>query len=152
MHADFDKGHEVSSYPSFQLWHYSYMNNSLHLVQKYAQVFVRGYYKPVDSSTRMRTSARFDCLFLAKILRKFKPGRLILPFVSDIGCSVILIDGNWAFSWSKYAETAFVLVTWFDTTTFLQNVPKWLRYHVFPAKVTLLCACSLLFYQKISYL
>ena len=47
-------------------------------VQKYA----------LDSRTRTRTSTRFDCPFLAKILR------LILLFVSSTGRSVILVAGN----------------------------------------------------------
>ena len=45
----------------------------------------------LDSRTRTRTSRRFDCPFLAKILR------LILLFVSSTGCSVILVAGNWTF-------------------------------------------------------
>ena len=42
----------------------------------------------LDSRTKTRTSTRFDCPFLAKILR------LILLFVSSTGCSVILLAGN----------------------------------------------------------
>ena len=45
----------------------------------------------LDSRTRTRTSTRFDCPFLAKILR------WILLFVRSTGCSVILVAGNWAF-------------------------------------------------------
>ena len=72
----------------------------------------------------------------------------MLRFVNGIGCSVILIAGNERFCWSKNAKTASVLLTCCDTTTSLQNL---VRYHVFPAKMTLVCARSLLFYEKISY-
>ena len=92
--------------------------------------------------SRTRTSRRFDCPFLAKILR------LMLLFVGSTGCSVILVAGNWAFCWSKNAtyETATVFMACFETTTFLQNlVLKWRRYHVFPTKMTLVCTRSMLF-------
>ena len=41
---------------------------------------------------RTRTSTSFDWQFLAKILRNFITSRLILLYVSIIGCSVILFD------------------------------------------------------------
>ena len=45
-----------------------------------------------------------------------------------------------------------MFLTCFDTATFLQNlVVKCQRYHVFPAKMTLVCVRSLLLYEKISY-
>ena len=46
----------------------------------------KGQKNALDSRTR--TSTRFDCPFLAKILR------LMLLFVSSTGCSVILVAGN----------------------------------------------------------
>ena len=53
----------------------------------------------------------------------------MLLFVSSIGCSIILIVGNWAFSWSENPKITTVLVNCFDTTTILQNlVLKWRRY------------------------
>ena len=34
----------------------------------------------------------------------------------------------------------------------LQNlVLKWRRYYVFPAEMSLVCACSMYFYEEISY-
>ena len=61
----------------------------------------------LDSRTRTRTSTRFDCPFLAKILRKFLTGPLIFLFVSSIGCSVILIAGNWAFSLTEKSQNCY---------------------------------------------
>ena len=45
----------------------------------------------LDSRTRTRTSSRFDCLFLPRII--YNPDDCNL-FVSSIGCSFILIAGN----------------------------------------------------------
>ena len=55
------------------------------------------------------------------------------------------------FCWSKTAKTAAVFSTCFVTTTFLQNLVLNWQYQVFPAKMTLVYARSLLFYEKILY-
>ena len=52
--------------------------------------------------------------------------------------------------WSKNAKTATVFLICFDTTTFLQNLEvKWRLYQIFPAKMTLVCASSILFYENL---
>ena len=50
------------------------------------------YQGPLDSRTRTRTSTRFECPFLAKILRIFITWTIHFTLVG-IGCSVILIAG-----------------------------------------------------------
>ena len=56
------------------------------------------------------------------------------------------------FCWSKNVQTATVFLTCFDMTTFLRNhVLKWRRYHVFPAKTTLVRVHSMSLYEKISH-
>ena len=52
---------------------------------------------PLDSRTMTKTNTRFDCPFLAKTLRKFTTGRLMLLFVGSVRLyyySFILIVGN----------------------------------------------------------
>ena len=76
-----------------------------------------------------------------------------LLFVCSIGCSFILIAGNWAFcSSKKYAKTATVFLTCFNTKTVLQNLElKWGQYHISPIKMMLLCGRLMLYYVKILY-
>ena len=53
-------------------------------------------YDALFAALGTRTSTRFGCPFLAKVLRKFitRTIKLRLLFVSSIGCSVILIACN----------------------------------------------------------
>ena len=112
--------------------------------------------------------AKINCIRDLKILGRVRvrdlTARFLLKYLENFYCrwsyslfpelvaQLFLLLETKLFRWSKNAKTATVFLTCFDTTTFLQNlVLKWRQYHVFPAKVTLVCACSLLFYEKISY-
>ena len=96
----------------------------------------------LDSRTRTRTSTRFDCPFFSENTQKIYNPVLL---VSSIGSSVILTF------WSKNDKTATVFLICFDTTTFSKNLElKWRWYHVFADKMALVCARSMLSYEKIS--
>ena len=84
----FSKLFQISNY-SRTFWHHLYTQTN-----DSARGPIDMIVGTLDSRTRTRTSTRFDCPFLAKILRKFLTGPLIFLFVSSIGCSVILIAGN----------------------------------------------------------
>ena len=99
----------------------------------------------------MRKSTRFEYSFLAKILEIITQ-TINLTFC--LQCRLLTYSCCWSepFCRSKNGKTTTVFLTCFVSTTFLQNlVLKRRRYHVFPAKMTLVCARSMLLYEKISY-
>ena len=96
-------------------------------------------------------STRFDCPVLARILEKFITQKINL-FVGSVGCSVILVAGNWVLlqieKWQNYYR---VLDLFCLDNIFAKPRTKMTTVLRFSRQNEVGCARSMLLYEKISY-